>query len=122
MRESAFLLLALAAATASAFPPPLPSAEGDGAARDNPPNIRSLLITKHNFAQRQRKSHLPPRVPEPFVVSTQLNVKDLNGANPTSRRGRTWTDGDGHTVVEGVRVPDDESDKVNPCNSRGFPI
>ena len=58
---------------------------------------RPQIITKHNFRPiRQRKSD-SFSVPKPFVVSTELNVKDW----ATGRRGRTWQDNTGATVVEG---------------------
>jgi len=78
------------------------------------PNLRSLIITKADFAGRRSKSQaLPAKLPEPFVVSTSLNVRDRG------RKGRTWLDDDGRTVVvEGVRVPDDESDRVTWRNGR----
>jgi hypothetical protein len=40
-------------------------------------------------------------------VTTSLNIAGIEG-----RRGRSYPDGQGNTVVEGVRLPDDSSDKV----------
>ena len=74
-----------------------------------------FLITKENFmpsSQREDKSVL--KVPKPFVVSTQLNVR----SSETGRRGRTYKDSDGAVVVEGVRMPDDESDRITWRNGR----
>ena len=79
--------------------------------------LRSRIITKHNFMNFHRKKksgNFEPKVPKPFVISTQLNVRDSS----SGRRGRTWTDGDGTTVVEGIRMPDDESDRVTWRNGR----
>ena len=57
---------------------------------------RPKIITKHHF-MRERKSSLVP-IPKPFVVSTELNVRL---PDHTGRRGRTWKQHDGSTVVEG---------------------
>ena len=81
--------------------------------------IRASLITKHNFMRhRQQKSDpkLHPRLPKPFLVTTSYNVQHT--ADPNRRRARTWQDSDGSTVVEGIRVPDDESDRVTWRNGR----
>ncbi|CAB4068110.1 unnamed protein product [Lepeophtheirus salmonis] len=61
--------------------------------------LRASLITKHNFASHQRqKKELS--VPKPFVVSTTADIlKDV-------------------PVIEGVRMPDDESDRTTWRNGR----
>ena len=72
------------------------------------------LITKHDFYRRKHKSvsdgsfPLPP----PFVVRTQLEVKDFQKPSNNQRQGRTYQDDHGAIVVEGVRVPDDSSDRL----------
>jgi hypothetical protein len=53
------------------------------------------------FQTREKKSGLSsPLLPKPFVVSTELKVKD----GYSGRRGRTWKANDGSTVVEGERA------------------
>ncbi len=106
------LLLLLVLGASSAFP-------AEQQQRNIPSDIRSRIITKHDFINRRgsKSQPLPPRLPEPFIVSTELNVRDAPGVGG-SRRGRTWTDASGATVVEGVRVPDDESDRVTWRNGR----
>ena len=85
--------------------------------------IRASLITKDNFKDyysalqnRQEKSSFKLKLPKPFVITTQLNV----GPPSTSglRRGRSFQDVDGSTVVEGIRVPDDETDTITHRNGR----
>ena len=71
--------------------------------------VRATLITKDSFTNREKKSGI---LPEPFVVSTRLNVQT------DGRRGRSYPDKDGSTVVEGIRVPDDESDRIVHRNGR----
>ena len=90
---------------------------------------RDLILTKADFGllllphhhspsepnQRQSKSNSPQAdsppsqgalLPPPFIVSTQLNVKDGVGngreKGPHNRRGRTYTDEQGATVIEGM--------------------
>ena len=96
MRSS--LLLIIAVTAVSAFP-----------SQPTQEEVRASLITKHNFRLRQQKglATRPLSVPKPMVVTTSLDVRDSSNA----RRGRTWMDKDGATVVEGVRMPDDESDR-----------
>ena len=73
-------------------PPRIPSNNNN----NNNNNERPKIITKHHF-MRERKSSLVP-IPKPFVVSTELNVRL---PDHTGRRGRTWKQHDGSTVVEG---------------------
>ncbi len=85
--------------------------------------LRSQLITKDDFMlSRQKKSgHFSSLIPPPLTITTQLHVSDdslTNGDRGSHRRGRTWTDEDGATVIEGIRVPDDESDRVTWRNGR----
>ncbi len=84
--------------------------------------VRASLITKDNIAeylakQRQAKriAGNQPLVPKPFTVTTSLNVRDSASG---SRKSRTFFDEDGTPVVEGVRMPDDESDRVTWRNGR----
>ena len=86
--------------------------------------IRASLITKDNFKdyysalqKRQKKSSFKNNLPKPFVISTQLNVGPTSTASG-NRRGRSFQDADGSTVVEGIRVPDDESDAITHRNGR----
>merc|ERR1719225_52566 len=80
--------------------------------------LRASLITKDNVAeylqsQRHKKAMQQQKVPEPFVISTSLNV-----GRPV-RQSRTYFDEDGTAVVEGVRMPDDPvKDKVTWRNGR----
>ena len=64
-------------------------------------DIRASLITKDNVAdylEAQRQQRVLDRVPEPFVVTTSLNIRDNN------RKSRTWFDDkDGAIVIEGQR-------------------
>ena len=83
-------------------------------------DIRASLITKHNvmeFLENNRKqkqlSSADVKLPAPFIVSTSLNIAGNDG-----RRGRSYPDGQGNTIVEGVRVPDDVSDKTTYRNGR----
>ena len=83
------------------------------AAKKSQAEIRASLITKHNVkdylaATRNKKQLSDIKLPAPFVVSTSLNINGDEG-----RRGRSYPDGKGNTIVEGVRVPDDHSDKVS---------
>ena len=81
--------------------------------------LRASLITKDNVAQylanQRQKKAFSQKLPEPFVITTSLNVhsKDEN-----SRQSRTYFDKDGATVIEGVRMPDDPSDKTTFRNGR----
>jgi len=78
--------------------------------------VRATLITKDNFlSKRQQKSNAI--VPPPFVVSTKLNVH-ANPDGSTRRGGRSYPDKDGSVVVEGIRVPDDDSDRITWRNGR----
>ena len=71
--------------------------------------IRASLITKDNVAQyleaqRQKKAleSNNPILPEPFVVTTSLNIREKN--SPNTRNSRTWFDKeDGAIVIEGQR-------------------
>jgi len=80
--------------------------------------LRASLITKDNVAeylqnQRRKKAMLQAKLPEPFVISTSLNV------GRPARQSRTYFDGDGTAVIEGVRMPDDPvKDKVTWRNGR----
>jgi len=80
--------------------------------------LRASLITKDNVAeylqnQRRKKAMLQAKLPEPFVISTSLNV------GRPSRQSRTYFDEDGTAVIEGVRMPDDPvKDKVTWRNGR----
>merc|ERR1719225_2432848 len=80
--------------------------------------LRASLITKDNVAeylqsQRHKKAMQQQKVPEPFVISTSLNV------GRPARQSRTYFDEDGTAVVEGVRMPDDPvKDKVTWRNGR----
>jgi len=80
--------------------------------------LRASLITKDNVqeylqSQRNKKAILQAQVPEPFVISTSLNV------GRPARQSRTYFDEDGTAVIEGVRMPDDpEKDKVTWRNGR----
>ena len=76
------------------FPDP-PNLSSLSARNDNR-NERPKIITKHHF-MRERKSSLVP-IPKPFVVSTELNVRL---PSDSGRRGRTWKQHDGSTVIEG---------------------
>ena len=69
--------------------------------------IRASLITKDNVAQyleaqRQKKAlENNPILPEPFVVTTSLNIREKNS---NTRNSRTWFDKeDGAIVIEGKR-------------------
>merc|ERR1712038_1656453 len=79
-------------------------------------DIRASLITKDNVAdylEAQRQQRVLDSVPEPFVVTTSLNIRDNN------RISRTWFDDkDGAIVIEGQRMPDDKSDAVTYRNGR----
>jgi len=79
-------------------------------------DIRASLITKDNVAdylEAQRQQRVLDSVPEPFVVTTSLNIRDNN------RKSRTWFDDkDGAIVIEGQRMPDDKSDAVTYRNGR----
>ena len=77
---------------------------------------RPKIITKHHF-MRERKSSLVP-IPKPFVVSTELNVR-LSPDHSGGRRGRTWKQHDGSTVVEGETYQSFKL-RVNPVNVRGL--
>ena len=88
-----------AAASALPFENGRPAAASYSAPNRRPQ--RPVIITKHNFMEhlsssREKKSGLVP-IPKPFVVSTELAVKDEH----SGRRGRTWKANDGSTVVEG---------------------
>jgi len=80
--------------------------------------LRASLITKDNIAeylqnQRRKKAMLQAKLPEPFVISTSLNV------GRPARQSRTYFDDDGTAVIEGVRMPDDPvKDKVTWRNGR----
>jgi len=80
--------------------------------------LRASLITKDNVAeylqnQRRKKAMEQAKLPEPFVISTSLNV------GRPSRQSRTYFDDDGTAVIEGVRMPDDPvKDKVTWRNGR----
>ena len=81
--------------------------------------IRASLITKDNFKEyfaekRQEKSSFNQKLPKPFVIKTNLKF----GSNSGSRRGRSFQDVDGSTIVEGVRVPDDNTDTITHRNGR----
>ena len=85
---------------------------------------RDLILTKADFVnhptlmngQRQSKSAVAGangeeasaslKVPAPFVVTTELKVKNnvLDDMDPNNRKGRTYTDEEGATVVEGTYV------------------
>ena len=85
--------------------------------------IRASLITKENFQEyyadlqkRQKKSSFKQNLPKPFVITTNLNVGSTSESG--SRRGRSFPDVDGSTVVEGIRIPDDESDTITYRNGR----
>ena len=75
--------------------------------------LRASLITKDNFReyQRQKKSETL-KLPEPFIVSTELHV------GKPSRQSRTYFDNDGTQVIEGQRMPDDPSDVTVHRNGR----
>merc|ERR1712241_1380999 len=79
-------------------------------------DIRASLITKDNVAdylEAQRQQRVLDNVPEPFVVTTSLNIRDNN------RKSRTWFDDkDGAIVIEGQGMPDDKSDAVTYRNGR----
>jgi hypothetical protein len=79
---------------------------------------RASLITKHNVkdylaSTRNKKQLSDIKLPAPFVVSTSLNINSEEG-----RRGRSYPDGQGNTIVEGVRVPDDKTDQMTYRNGR----
>jgi len=78
--------------------------------------LRASLITKDNVAEyiRNQRAKKSMEVPKPFVITTSLNVKEASN----SRQSRTFFDKDGATVIQGVRMPDDESDKVTWRNGR----
>jgi len=105
----AFLLVALATLATCALALPTPS-------KLSQEELRASLITKDNFAeylQSQRRKKAILQVPEPFVISTSLNV------GRPARQSRTYFDEDGTAVIEGVRMPDDpEKDKVTWRNGR----
>ena len=75
------------------------------------PEYKGLILTKSDFFPhgRQSKSNVADEpnaalpVPLPFVVRTELNVKDgaLHEGNNGGRSGRTYTDQEGATVIEG---------------------
>ena len=80
--------------------------------------LRASLITKHNVKEylastRNKKQLSDVKLPAPFVVSTSLNINGDEG-----RRGRSYPDGKGNTIVEGVRVPDDKTDQMTYRNGR----
>jgi hypothetical protein len=105
----AFLLVALATLATCALALPTPS-------KLSQEELRASLITKDNIAeylQSQRRKKAILQVPEPFVISTSLNV------GRPARQSRTYFDEDGTAVIEGVRMPDDpEKDKVTWRNGR----
>ena len=79
---------------------------------------RASLITKHNVKEylaltRNKKQLSDVKLPAPFVVSTSLNINSEEG-----RRGRSYPDGQGNTIVEGVRLPDDKTDQMTYRNGR----
>ena len=87
-------------------------------AKKSQAELRASLITKDNVAEylrNQRREKALNVVPEPFIISTTLNVHEPSS---NSRQSRTFFDKDGATVVEGVRMPDDESDKITWRNGR----
>lgn len=128
MKAFAILLTAAVVASAVAFP-------AEEKTKKSQAELRASLITKDNIAEymaKQREQKALKQLPEPFVVSTSLNVQ---GENNNQRRGRTYFDKDGSTVVvEGVRMRDDPSgsDRVTWRNGRvinnvfvpadGFPV
>merc|ERR1711953_587499 len=85
-------------------------------------DIRASLITKDNVAQyleaqRQKKALENPILPEPFVVTTSLNIREKN--SPNTRNSRTWFDKeDGAIVIEGQRMPDDDPNERTYRNGR----
>jgi len=85
-------------------------------------DIRASLITKDNVAQyleaqRQKKALENPILPEPFVVTTSLNIREKN--SPNTRNSRTWFDKeDGAIVIEGKRMPDDPNERTTYRNGR----
>ena len=81
--------------------------------------IRASLITKDNFKDylsRKEKSNFDLRLPKPFIISTDINVGSKPNTN--ARRGRSFQAKDGSTVVEGVRVHDDDTDQIVHRNGR----
>lgn len=76
--------------------------------------IRASLITKDSFKDHRNKKDLGLTIPKPFIVSTQLNIR----GQPDQRRGRSYPDGKGNTIVEGVRIPDDKTDAMTYRNGR----
>jgi len=99
-----------------------------------PRRTRPRIITKYDFINtRDKKSHL--EVPPPFVVSTGLTVtqREQNQASPyrTGRSQKLFGSRQAKTnfvnlkeavaaapLVDGVRVPDDASDRVVHRNGR----
>ena len=80
--------------------------------------VRASLITKHNVKEflannRKQKQLSEVKLPAPFVITTSLNIDSNEG-----RRGKSYPDGQGNTIVEGVRLPDDTSDKTTYRNGR----
>ncbi|XP_040572791.1 uncharacterized protein [Lepeophtheirus salmonis] len=82
--------------------------------------LRASLITKHNFASHQRqKKELS--VPKPFVVSTSLRVASPSKDSSKRQPKAIVTAADilkDVPVIEGVRMPDDESDRTTWRNGR----
>jgi hypothetical protein len=115
MKPIAILLATSALAVMSAVAHPVAS-DGQLSQED----IRATLITKHNVAeylhtQRQQKA-MTQKLPAPFVVSTSLNVK----SNSNNRQSRTNFNQAAAraVVVDGIRMPDDESDQTTWRNGR----
>jgi len=126
----ASLFLVLATAPSSLSRP----VEKDAEYWRNQAKVRATLITKDNFKQqnnpriREEKSGLVP-LPEPFVISTALNIdtgsSSNGGGGSGSRSGRsgfeskkTTPEEEKSILVEGIRLPDDESDRVTHRNGR----
>ena len=90
----------------------------DSEAKRSQAEIRASLITKHNVKEflannRNKKQLSEVKLPAPFVVTTSLDISNNEG-----RRGKSYPDGQGNTIVEGVRLPDDNSDKTTYRNGR----
>jgi len=47
------------------------------------------------------------QTPPPFIVSTSLDF------NLHDRHGKSYPDGHGNVIVEGVRIPDDHTDVIS---------
>lgn len=108
---------------------PLASSEKDDSKYwEEQARVRATLITKDTFKHAREKKSGLASLPAPFVVSTSLNVNNRGRSNSQTRATSTRSARSGFNaaqlssakeiIVEGIRVPDDESDRVTHRNGR----